>query len=363
MEAVPDLTDWRHRGCIEMLRSISQRDFDLVHIHNIHSGAFSIRAVQGLAARFPCVWTLHDEWAPSRGLTYNLTGRMSPVETKRISRGLIRYIPYDRYHENPKWRRTRRFLSRWLPQPKTVICPSRYMASLAKASGVFPVAGIVHIPNGTRMVDLPEAGMEREEAKASLGLERDQQTVLIASVDLAQAHKGTDLAISAIRSLARRNPVQVLLLGGSATLVAESLRPVPTMCLSASDDALLARAYRAADVSVVPSLADNFPYVGLESLACGAPVVAFPVGGLPEIVGRNERGIICQGVDPQEMSLHIATLLSDSSRRRRLGEQGVAWVRNTCGMSGYLKSIVNTYEQVLDGCQQQNPLPGEPLCV
>src|SRR5580704_6238748 len=62
LEAFPDLTDWRHRGCIAKLASISRRDFDLVHIHNIHSGAFSIRAVQDLAGRFPCVWTLHDEW-------------------------------------------------------------------------------------------------------------------------------------------------------------------------------------------------------------------------------------------------------------------------------------------------------------
>ena len=151
LEAFPDLTDWRHRGSIAHLASISQRNFDLVHIHNIHSGAFSIRAVQDLTARFPCVWTLHDEWAPNGGLTYNLTGKISPAETMRLSRGPLRYIPYHRYHENYKWRRTRAFLRQHLPLPKAVICPSRYMADLAQDAGVFPDSEILHIPNGTRM--------------------------------------------------------------------------------------------------------------------------------------------------------------------------------------------------------------------
>jgi len=363
MEAFPDLTDWRHRGCISKLRSISEKDFDLVHIHNIHSGAFSICAVRDLTARFPCVWTLHDEWAPSRGLTYNLTGRISPAETKRISRGLIRYIPYNRYHENPKWRRTRRFLGRNLPQPKAVICPSRYMASLAEESGVFPNSDVLHIPNGTQLVEIPDARMAREDAKASLGLDPDKQIVLMASVDLAQAHKGTDLGISAIRQLDQRNKVQVLLLGGSSTLVKKSLEPLPTVCLSASDDAILARAYRASDVSVIPSLADNFPYVGLESLACGTPLVAFPIGGMPEILGRNERGLLCRTISPGEMSLHIASLLSDPCLRQRLGEQGTAWVRSVCDMRRYLRNIVNAYEQVLDRSHRKIRLPGKPLCM
>src|SRR5690242_10794860 len=85
LEAFPDLTDWRHFGCTSKLESISTRDFDIVHIHNIHSGAFSIRAVHDLAQRFPCVWTLHDEWAPNLGMTYNLTGKITPKEVKHIS--------------------------------------------------------------------------------------------------------------------------------------------------------------------------------------------------------------------------------------------------------------------------------------
>ena len=51
------------------------------------------------------------------------------------------------------------------------------------------------------------------------------------------------------------------------------------------DDVDLVRAYQAADVSVVPSIAlEGFGLVALESLACGTPVVVTDCGGLPEAV-------------------------------------------------------------------------------
>jgi len=347
LEAFPDLTDWRHRGSIAALRSISTKDFDLVHIHNVHSGWISIRAVRELTERLACVWTLHDEWAPKRGLTYDLTGKMSPSEVKRISHGPIRYIPYHRYHENYKWRRTRNFLDRYMPQPKTVICPSQYMSGLARSSGVFPRSEIVDIPNGTRMMDLPEAAMDRAEAKVALGLIPDRPAVLMISADLAQAHKGIGLGVAAIKKAGTYRDIQVVLLGNSAQTIWELIRPIRAVCLRASDDAALARAYRAADITLIPSLGENLPYVALESLACGGPIISFAIGGMPEIIGQNERGILCRSIDAQEMSRHMEFLLSHPEIREKMAAEGVKWVRINCGMPEYLQKIAAVYRQAL----------------
>lgn len=48
------------------------------------------------------------------------------------------------------------------------------MAQLAESSAVFPRSEIVHIQNGTRMPDVPNATMDRAEAKRSLGLSPDR---------------------------------------------------------------------------------------------------------------------------------------------------------------------------------------------
>ena len=347
LEALPDLTDWRHRGSIAALRSISPREFDLVHIHNVHSGWISIRAVRELTERFACVWTLHDEWAPKRGLTYDLSGKMSPADVKRLSHGAIRYIPYHRYHENYKWRRTRNFLDRYMPQPKVVICPSQYMTGLARSSGMFPRSEITHIPNGTRMLDLPAATMDRAEAKVALGLSADRPALLMISADLAQAHKGMGLGVAAIKKAGTHRDLQVVLLGNSVQTIQELIRPIRAVCLQTRDDATLARAYRAADITLIPSLGENLPYVALESLACGTPLVSFAIGGMPEIIGQNERGILCRSIDALEMSSHLEFLLSHPEVRRTMAGEGVKWVRINCGMSEYLHKIAAVYGQAL----------------
>lgn len=347
LEAFPDLTDWRHRGSIRGLSSITRDKFDLVHIHNIHSGTFSIRAVHDLVMRMPSVWTLHDEWAPKLGLTYDLTGKITPGDVKQLSRGLIRHIPYHRYHENYKWRRTRTFLKQWLPQPKIVICPSRYMADLAETTGVFPNSSILQILNGTRFSELAESTMDRDDAKTSFGIPAGRPVVLMVSADLAQAHKGVSLGIAALRGVDRNN-MHVILVGRSSEQIAEVLRAVmPSVCVFSYDDSVLARAYRAADVTLIPSLGENLPYVALESLACATPVVAFPIGGMPQIIGQNERGIVCRNIDAREMSQHIRRLHDDPRLRQEMGSRGAAWVQQNCGMSTYLKQVVGAYEIAL----------------
>jgi glycosyltransferase involved in cell wall biosynthesis len=347
LEAFPDLTDWRHRGSIRSLSSITRQDFDLVHIHNIHSGTFSIRAVHDLALRLPSAWTLHDEWAPKLGLTYDLTGKLSPWDVKQLSRGPIRHIPYHRYHENYKWRRTRKFLKKWMPQPKVVICPSHYMAMLAETSGVFPNASILQILNGTRFPGFAESTMDRDQAKSSFGIPAGRPVVLMVSADLAQAHKGVSLGIAALRGIDRKD-MHLILVGRCSEQIAEALRAViSSVCVFSFDDLVLARAYRAADVTLIPSLGENLPYVALESLACATPVVAFPIGGMPEIIGRNERGIVCGSLDALEMAQHIRHLNDDPTLRREMGNRGAAWVQQNCGMATYLKHIVGAYELAL----------------
>ena len=72
----------------------------------------------------------------------------------------------------------------------------------------------------------------------------------------------------------------------------------------------VARWLQAADLYVHPSRADTFPNGVLEALACGTPVVASRVGGIPEQV-RNETGILVEPGDPAALAAAIESLLAD----------------------------------------------------
>ena len=82
----------------------------------------------------------------------------------------------------------------------------------------------------------------------------------------------------------------------------------------------LARLLHAADLVVVPSRTESFGLVAVEAMACGTPVVAARVGGLPDAVG--DAAALVDGHDPRDWAEALARLLADPAARAALGEAG-----------------------------------------
>ena len=78
-----------------------------------------------------------------------------------------------------------------------------------------------------------------------------------------------------------------------------------------------------AAVGIVPSAwAEPFGQVALECMAAGTPVVVTRVGGLPEVIGNGECGLLVDPQDPRQLAEAIATLLHDATLARTLGDAG-----------------------------------------
>jgi glycosyltransferase involved in cell wall biosynthesis len=72
------------------------------------------------------------------------------------------------------------------------------------------------------------------------------------------------------------------------------------------------------DVFVLPSLSEGFPNVILEAMACGLPIVASRVGGIPDIITNEINGFLVENKDSDEMADKIILLLGDDSLRRKI---------------------------------------------
>jgi glycosyltransferase involved in cell wall biosynthesis len=80
----------------------------------------------------------------------------------------------------------------------------------------------------------------------------------------------------------------------------------------------------ASDVVAVPSLSEGFGLVAIEGHAAGRPVVAYSVGGLPEVVTDGVDGTLVKLGDQDAFAAAVVTLLRESGLRQRYGEAGRA---------------------------------------
>jgi glycosyltransferase involved in cell wall biosynthesis len=93
---------------------------------------------------------------------------------------------------------------------------------------------------------------------------------------------------------------------------------VPVRSVGRLDDEGLRLHYSAADVMVVPSRQDNLPQTAVEPIACGTPVVAFKIGGLPDIVEDAHTGRLVEPFSPEALAEGIAWCIEDDGRHARL---------------------------------------------
>lgn len=103
-----------------------------------------------------------------------------------------------------------------------------------------------------------------------------------------------------------------------------------------------------ADVLLLTSRTESFGLVALEAAACGVPVVAPVVGGLPEVVGSGSTGLLFPPEDEAAAAEAVRRLLVDDRRRREMGDAAVRSARRFSS-DGIVPRYERVYRSVLDG--------------
>ncbi|MEO8936526.1 MAG: glycosyltransferase family 4 protein [Burkholderiaceae bacterium] len=185
--------------------------------------------------------------------------------------------------------------------------------------------------------------LDRVEARRRHRIEATSQVVV--SVGRLHAAKGHDLVIEAIAGLP---DAQLLIVGGGSEdralrAHAEALgvaHRVRFLGQQAHDE--LASLYAASDVLVLASSNEGWPNVLLEAMACGTPVVATNVGGVPEIVTSPEAGRIIDERSPRAIEAALRALFADPPDRaatRRYAER-YSWDETSRGQERLFESLL-----------------------
>jgi glycosyltransferase involved in cell wall biosynthesis len=114
-------------------------------------------------------------------------------------------------------------------------------------------------------------------------------------------------------------------------------------------------AYACADVLFLPSQHEELGSAMLEAMACGVPVVASAVGGIPQVVADGRTGILVDAGDTPAVAAKVAQIVSDPDLAKRLSEQARTAVAERFDMTATVARLRAVYDDVLNG------RPGEML--
>lgn len=104
----------------------------------------------------------------------------------------------------------------------------------------------------------------------------------------------------------------------------------------------------ALDVLVLASTREGFGLVVIEAMACGVPVVATAVGGVPEIIHDGSLGALAKSRRPRPLAEAVVSLLRDPARRRAMAEAGRREVRERYDPARQIEATVALLQRAAD---------------
>ena len=199
---------------------------------------------------------------------------------------------------------------------------------------------------------VPVDAATRERRRADLGIAPDERIILcIGRLSKEKGQLDLVAAIGRLRQMRPAEPVR-LILAGDGPARPQIVEAIQSMGLGgqvtlAGHIPDIGRYYQAADLVVIPSLSEGSPNVLLEAMAAGIPVVATPVGGIPEIVTHGESALLVPPQNPGAMAEAINLLLSSPGTAISLAQQARANVETDYTPEARARSLLEIYAGLL----------------
>jgi glycosyltransferase involved in cell wall biosynthesis len=242
-------------------------------------------------------------------------------------------------------------LDRWsLPRADRVVTVCEAFAKELVSMGV-PRARI-HVQHNSIRSELAVSGRGTHVLRRKLGLNEDERMILAvgrlskekAQIDLLRAFRklsDTHAEVNARLVIVGDGPER-----GQLEDAASSLG-IGDRVVFTGQVKNVEVYYGAADVLVNPSHSEGSPYVLLEAMAAGLPIVATAVGGVPELFENNETALLVPASDPRAMADAIARLLNGEKLAAQLAENASELVSSRLSPEAYVRSLAKVYRAVI----------------
>ena len=228
-----------------------------------------------------------------------------------------------------------------LKAASTILAPSQTLVEQTRATGY--KGPIKFISNG---VDVEKFSPGFSDVRERLNIPEDAFVIIMAG--RLHAVKGVVYLAKAISTI-NHPDLHVIVVGEGSERVefetiiqsSSSAGRVHMLGVVPNDD--MPDIYRAADVSILPSLMEATSIAGLEAMACGLAVIGTNVGGLPVIINDGVNGLLVESKSAEALARAIQNLLSDRILVRNMGKEGRKRAVNEFSWSRIAQHIIDSY--------------------
>lgn len=322
----------------KMMKMSVFKQADLIHLHIIQTGFFSLGDLPKITAIKPTIWTIHGPWAT--------TGHcFQPGNCERWKIGCGQ-CP-DLGSNAPLRKDTTRLLfdykRRCYSQSKfDVIVASKFMEQKLLDSPLFKGKNIHHIPFGLDLtVFHPAAGIN---LRKRLNIAND--TLIISFRSTPLPHKGLEYIIQALTKINSNQKICLLTINTKGLIhsLSERYRIIELGTIH-NNDAIIAEALAASDIFLMPSLAESFGMMAIESMACGTPLIVFDGTALSSVAFAPDVAISVPK-DSEGLAKAIQKLIDNPQERLTRGRKGREIAEKFYSLDLHINRLVNLYKKV-----------------
>ena len=301
---------------VAKLEQIKQAD--IIYLHWVLHGFLSLSSLEQLAKLGkPIIFFMHDMWSITGGCHHSFVcdkykstchscyfftnSKKNDLSAALFQKKLKLYAQFENLY---------------------FTAPSKWLYHCALESKLTKDKPVFHIPNVLdRSLYKP---FDKGVAKDVLNLDRRETVIAFGAVSIDSPYKGWAYLKAALDRLyeeGKRKNITILLFGGADN--EDIVRSIPFKTKEMGhvrDEHTMALLYNAADLFIAPSLADNLPYTVFESLSCGTPVVAFHVGGIPDLIDHKRNGYLAEYKNSDDITRGISYCLDNQLKGYTLPE-------------------------------------------
>lgn len=298
---------------------LREKKFDIVHTHTAKAGALG-----RIAARFAGVPRIIHT---SHG--HNFYGYFGPFKSKLV-------IMIERFLTHFTGRIT-----------ALTELEKRDLASYQVAQP----DKVVVINSGIELDQFRKVTIDSIRKREELGISRD--SLVVGMIGRLEPVKGSEYFIEAIHEVSKKIPDAEFLVVGEGSLRHKLISQCKKLKIS---EKVTFTGWREdiqdilaiLDVLTLPSLNEAVGRILIEAGACGIPVVATNVGGIPEVVQNGETGILVSPHNSNELARALISLLENEEERLSMGEAAKYWVDDKCSASRMVKRFSELYSEMVD---------------